>query len=207
LRLSLSRFPHVLVDRYLPSIPSSFVVSDNLLAMEEMLTYLFAQGHRRIGFLTQRDTNTNAHERLAGFEAGYQRAGILLDKPRFIFERKPGLSDTAYQHQLADYLRGRPDITALVAMDAVLASLCYAVLHTIGRRVPQDITLVSFDDPKLPFIPFVQQDVRRIAKRSTEILIAQIGDKHQVVREKIPMTFTKDVACPLPFGIKERARN
>jgi DNA-binding LacI/PurR family transcriptional regulator len=201
LRLSLNHFPHILVDRYLPNITSSFVVSDNLNAMDELMRYLFALGHRRISFLTQCDTNTNTHERLAGFEAAYQKAGLLLDKSHLSFERQPNTSHKAYKVQLAKYLRARTDITAIVAMDVVLASLCYAVLHEIGRNAGKDVTLVSFDDPKLPFIPFAKQDIKLIAKRSTEILISQIEDSYQIICEKIPMTFVKDVSYPLPFGV------
>lgn len=206
LRLSLSRFPHVLVDRFLPNITSSYVVSNNKTATAAMVHYLWKKGHENIAFLTQKDTNTNAHERLLGFEEVYEKAGKSISKPRQYFERIPHISDGEYKKQLSAFFAARPEVTAVVAMDAILACLGYAVLHEMGKGIPEDVTLVSFDDPKLPFVPYVEQDIKMIAQRSTEILIGQIEGDYRITQEELPMTFVKNVTYPLPFGLGRKAK-
>jgi len=36
--------------------------------------------------------------------------------------------------------------------------------------VPQDVALVSFDDPKLPFVPYIQQDIFAVADKAVELI-------------------------------------
>ncbi|WP_320930340.1 GntR family transcriptional regulator [Hungatella sp.] len=204
-RLSLNKFPHVLVDRYLPNINSSYVVSNNTSSTAAIIHYLWEKGHEKIAFLTQPDTNTNAHGRLTGFEKAYESAGKVLDKNSQYFERRSDCSDKEYQRQLTAFLTAHSEITAIVTMDAILASLAYEVLSILGKHIPDDITLISFDDPKLPFVPYVKQDIESIARRSTKILTEQIENKYTIVQEDLPMTFVKNVSYPLPFGLGRKA--
>jgi len=93
LRLSLDRFPHVLVDRYLPSITSSSVTSDNMEGTALMLQHLLDAGHRNIAFLMQQDTNSNTHERIIGFEKN-TRTSIFRSTKRCGFSWGAGRGTT-----------------------------------------------------------------------------------------------------------------
>lgn len=200
LRLSLERFPHVLVDRYMPNIRSSNVGSANREAMIGVIDHLLEQGHRTIALITQRDTNSTTHARLQGFEEAFTRRGFPIDKTKWMVE-KAGQSDDNFRSDLMTFFRERPSISAVVAIDTPLASFSYAALNEVGRRVPDDVTLVSFDDPKLPFVSFVEQDAATIAQRAVEILLRQMESDYQVVCEEIPVRFVTDVRYPAPFGI------
>lgn len=200
LRLSLDRFPHVLVDRYMPNIRSANVGSANRQAMTTVIEYLLDQGHSNIAVITQRDTNSSTHERLAGFEDAITRRGYPIDKTKWMVE-KDGQSNEDFRADLMTFFRERSSVSAVVALDTPLASLTYAALHEIGRRIPDDITLVSFDDPKLPFVPYIEQNTAMIGQRAVEILLRQMESDYQVVHEEIPVRFVTDVRYPSPFGI------
>lgn len=63
LRLSLDRFPFVLIDRYLKEIKTYSVSSDNLHGTKEAVTYLMDQGHSNIAFISPEITNSVTDER------------------------------------------------------------------------------------------------------------------------------------------------
>ncbi len=201
LRLSLDRFPHVLIDRNLPHLISSSVVSDNKEAAIEVIEHLLEEGHTDILLFTQRDTNSTTHERMMGFEEGFVRHGIKIDKSKW-FTANFHVGDVELEQSLEAFLKMHPNATAGVAIDTPLASMAYALLHQSGKPIPEQFKLISFDNPRLPFVPYVKQDVARISKRAIEILMSQIEGSYKVVSEKIPAIFIKDVTYPSPFGIE-----
>ena len=109
--------------------------------------------------------------------------------------------DLAVKTKLHEYFERHPGVTAILAVDTIIARLAYAVLSEMGKAIPKDIVLVSFDDPKLPFVPFVQQDMIEIAKRSVGLLISQMEDEYKFRRELVPMQFVSDVQYPLSSSI------
>lgn len=105
------------------------------------------------------------------------------------------------KRQIAEFFDARPDLTAALAIDTVLARLAYAVLWESGRRVLQDITFDSFDDPKLPFVPYIQQDIFAVADKAVELIIEQMEGQYAPRREMVPVTFVADVGYPTPEGL------
>lgn len=200
LRLSLERFPHVLVDRHMPNIRSSNVGSANRQAMITAVDYLLERGIRNVALITQSDTNSNTHARLLGFEEAFTRRGYPIDKTKWMIE-KAGQSDEDFKQDLMKFFQDHPSLAAVVAIDTPLASLSYAALNEIGRKIPEDVTLISFDDPKLPFVPYIRQDTATIAQRAVDILLAQMESDYVVMREEIPVQFVTEVRYPTPFGL------
>ncbi len=201
LRLSLDRFPHVLIDRNLPHLISSSVVSDNKTVACEVVESLLSDGHKEILLFTQRDTNSATHERLLGFEEGFMHFNKPIDK-RLWFTALDPPGNPNLDAALQAFLSEHPNATAGIAIDTPLASVVYAILHQFGKSVPDKFKLVSFDDPRLPFVPYVKQDVSSIAEKAIQILISQMEDTYKVISEKVPASFIKDVTYPLPFGIE-----
>lgn len=198
LRLSLERFPHVLVDRYLSNISSSFVVSDNCQATRDAVFYLLKQ-RKNIAFITQKDNTTNTKERFDGFERAFSDQGLPIDTRNWFIN--PGflpLPETG--EALKEFLSSRKNIDGIICVNTPLASLTYAILQESGRRVPEDVTLVSFDDPKLPFVPYVEQDVRTIGLSAVDILVRQMENEYFFTWKKVPTRLVTDVAYPQPFS-------
>jgi len=201
LRLSLDRFPHVLVDRYLPNITSSSVTSENIEGTARMLQHLLDAGYRNIVFLTQQDTNSNTHERIIGFEKAYTDLDLPIDKRLWFFVGNGPRDDEATIARLKKFFAEHSEIEAVVAVDTVVAMLAYGVLQEMGLTVPDKVRLVSFDDPKLPFVPFIQQDTESIAKRAVDILIRQMEKGYMIERVTVPVRFMDNVRYPMPDDI------
>ncbi|WP_158602316.1 GntR family transcriptional regulator [Cohnella endophytica] len=202
LKLSLNRFPHVLVDRYLPSITNSSVTSDNFNGTMDVVDYLLSAGHEHIALITQADSNSNTREREAGFEKVFLERALSIDKKYWLYlKRNTKLDDEALKERIKSFLRTYPQITAVITIDTVLARLVYASVYEIGKRIPDDMTLVSFDDPKLPFVPYIEQNIPAIADKTVEMIIQQMEGTYAPRREIIPVTFIRDVRYPSPEGL------
>jgi DNA-binding LacI/PurR family transcriptional regulator len=202
LRLSLDKFPHVLVDRYLPNITNSSVTSENISGVIKAVHYLMDSGHTQIAFITQDDTNSNTHERIVGFEKANMERKLSIDKKNWLFVKRNNKNDDyEIKTKLHEFFTTHMDITAIFAVDTTIAMLAFAVLHEMGRNIPQDMIMISFDDPKLPFVPFIKQDIESIAKKAVAILISQMENTYRVLRETVPVEFVSEVEYPLPGGI------
>jgi len=109
--------------------------------------------------------------------------------------------DERVKRQVVKFFDAHPQVTAAFAVDNMLARLAYAALNETGRRVPETIALVSFDDPKLPFVPYVRQDIDAIAEKAVELIIEQMEGTVSLSRETVPVTFVADAGYPTPEGL------
>jgi hypothetical protein len=62
------------------------------------------------------------------------------------------------------------------------------------------VTLISFDDSKLPFVPYIQQDIDTIAYKAVELIIEQMEGTYVPRRKTVPVKFAADVGYPTPEG-------
>ncbi|THF80375.1 GntR family transcriptional regulator [Cohnella fermenti] len=204
LRLSLEKFPHVLVDRHLPNITSSSVISDNIHGTIGVIHRLLDSGCRNIAFLTQQSMNTNTQERMSGFEKAFTLRELPINKKYWFFVDKGPRNDRETIARLKQFFEAHSEIDAVVAVDTVVAMLAYSVLQEIGLTVPDRMRLVSFDDPKLPFVPFIKQDVESIAKHAVDILLRQMESAYKVERVIVPVRFIENVRYPFPSDLRDR---
>ena len=113
----------------------------------EQTLYLLRQGHRRIGFLCGELKGIVDHqERLGGFQKAMREAGISVS-PDLIVPHKPaGLSELAGYNQTRTLLNSGCKVTAIFATNDLMAygAICYCTEH--GLRVPEDLSVVGYDD-------------------------------------------------------------
>lgn len=125
------------------------VAPDEVRAAIEAVDHLLALGHRRIAFLTDHDEEAVATGlRLEGYRTALERAGIPFD-PRLVAygngRGEPGGGETAADEVLA--LSERP--TALFCFNDRMAMGAYRSIRRHGLRIPEDISVVGFDDLEL----------------------------------------------------------
>jgi LacI family transcriptional regulator len=159
-----------------PSTRIATVRIDNEAAAREVTDHLIALGHRRFGFIGGHPNQTVSAQRQAGFLAALERAGL----PRSAARIEPGLyswrSGLAAAEKL---LAGRPALTALFAANDDMAAAAAAVAHRMGLAVPEDVSIVGFDDSPMavtvwPALTTVQQPVADMARSAVSLLISEI---------------------------------
>jgi LacI family transcriptional regulator len=178
------RVPIVVTGRSLKSPAVCSLPIDDRVGAVLAMRHLTGLGHGRIAFITGSENHPDALQRLAGYRAGLQEAKIPFD---------PSLVATGDWHEeggLRATIRlvesGR-DFTALFCINDQTAHGAYLGLFRKGLSVPEDISVVGFDDlPSssytLPPLTSVRQSVGLLGERSVEGILALIAGQRPRVQ-------------------------
>ena len=123
--------------------PGDSVIPDNVGGARELARTLASLGHRHIGVISGPANLTTTHDRLAGFRMGLNDSGVELDPDAVLtsdFTRDGG------ERAVGELLSKMPDLTAIFALNDVMAIGVLSGLRRLHRRVPADISLAGFDD-------------------------------------------------------------
>ena len=131
--------PVVALDFHYPNLPMDAVVGDSVSGAAEMTRHLITQGHRDIGFLGNVKATSSIMERYLGF-ASEMMLHDLPVRPECVL---PDRTDENITHPAA--LPERMP-TAFVCNCDVVARPFIDQLQRSGYRVPQDVSIVSYDD-------------------------------------------------------------
>lgn len=156
------------------SVADHFVDIDNVAGGRIATEHLLAQGCRRIATITGPMDIASARERLAGTRAALAAAGLEL------CGSYPGSYEPASaQVQTLELLdRGEPIDGLFVASD-LMAAAAIGVLTANGKRVPDDIRVIGFDDADIsrlmvPSLSTVTNPWRELAIRATQMVLAEL---------------------------------
>jgi LacI family transcriptional regulator len=134
--------PVVLVDAYAPGSDFDSVVMDNLNGAIAAVDYLIALGHRQIGLV---GSMPNTYPSIRERRKGYLRALKHHNITQPYIENSALSRDGGYQATL-DLLRRSPEITAIFACNDESAFGVYDAARVLGLRIPQDLSVIGFDD-------------------------------------------------------------
>lgn len=146
--------------------------------------HLLELGHRRVAFIAGPTKHPDANERLAGYRSALAAAGVEFD-PRAVIEGdflEEGGMRAAFR-----LLESGVKFTALFcANDQSAYGACLALFRK-GLRVPDDVSVVGFDDLlastyHLPPLTSVRQSVRQLGERSADAILQLIGGRRPVIR-------------------------
>jgi DNA-binding LacI/PurR family transcriptional regulator len=143
-RIKQSRLPVVLVDNNLPHLGLDRVLIENTGGAYQLTEHLIALGHRRIVVMPAVTAEPSFRERVAGYRLAMEQAGL---EPRAfgpVADVGDGRSERAFLAWLTG--GGRPDFTAIVALNDEQAVGLIHMLQDHGVRVPDDVSVVGFDD-------------------------------------------------------------
>ncbi len=175
--MARASIPFVLVDRHFPKLPLPVVTSDNIGGARGAMRHLLDAGHRRIGVLQGLPGTSTNRDRITGLRAAMAARRLPPDTAPMAGETF--LEDSGFR-AARRLLRARPRPTALFALGNLIALGALRAIADAGLRVPEDISLVAFDDhPYAPHlsapITTVAQDVDALGRVAAEILFARIG--------------------------------
>ena len=174
-----SKLPIVLVDRTFLNCELMQVTSDHLVGARQAAALLLKQGHRIIGVLQGLPGTLPNEQRLAGLQAAMADANVLFD-PSLV--RGDNFTERSGYESTSDLLTTRNDITALFALSTPNAMGALRAAAELGRRVPDELSIVTFDDSpfadlmKVP-LSTVCQDVRELGVCASKCLIRMMQSK------------------------------
>jgi len=175
LSLKVNGFPFVLIDRYLPGVDTHYVCSDNRKGAEMAVAHLWELGHRNIAICTDafRDC-VSVQDRIAGYMNEYQRRGAMINPALILTDFTLPVGDEADDSVLARYMKSEM-ATAYIALHGKLGMRMHQIAKRAGLRVPEDISIVTFDDPehleeRETFFSHIYQNEAQIGRRAATIL-------------------------------------
>jgi LacI family transcriptional regulator len=151
------------VDRQLSNVPCDAVVIDNERGARDATEHLVALGHRRIGLLGVETDWTSDAGRLHGYRATLAEAGIAVDERLIV--RIPAYAPNAIE-RIEELIMGeRP--TAIFAANNQLAEQAWRVSRDRGLVLPDDLSLVGFDD--VPWMGMVEPGITVVEQPTVEL--------------------------------------
>ncbi len=188
--LKAERLPVVLVDVSHQDLPS--VTIDDVRGGEIATEHLLAKGHRRIGFVGDSPTPfgfTSSEHRRRGMRRALRRAGI---ERQAAFEQRGPHGREEARALTERLLRLAVAPTAIFAASDVQAMGVLEAARAMGRRVPDDLAVIGFDDIEVAAaleLTTVRQPLRDTGRRGADLLIAAIqGVEAPLAQELAPLT-------------------
>jgi LacI family transcriptional regulator len=172
--------PFVLLDREVPGIECDIVLGDSKDGARRLVEHLASQGHRTIAMVNGSPSISSARLRLQGYQDGLKLNDLVYDE-RYVFETSFGpLSDLTEMGQWLDQLVPAP--TAIVAGNNVLAVEILRLLRDRGLRVPEDMSIVCFDDlgpysEVEPFLTVAAQQAYQFGYMGMQMLVERIQER------------------------------
>ena len=188
--LQRSGTPIVQLDRVVDGVTSSTVLVDNADAVSHAIEHLIVKGHRRIVVISGPQSLTTGRERAQGarsiaaryaadievevFEASFMKAHAL-DTVRRALSLKP---------------------TAILAGNNLVAEACVEVLSETDTRIPEEISVIAFDDvPWMQWMPSpltaIRQPIVEMSLVATTLLLAEVEGRGEMVQQRFATQFVE----------------
>jgi LacI family transcriptional regulator len=166
----------VLVHSPMPRVPT--VCADNQQGGRLAASHLLSLGHRSIGMVSALPLDEGMADRETGFLDALREAGLAVDRA--------ALPVMYGDHQIEGGLRATHELllqnaglTAIFVLNDLMALGALEAVRTLDRRVPEDISIVGFDD--IPFaalanppLTTVGQPIRELGEQAADLLLAVV---------------------------------
>lgn len=185
----LDDYPIVTIDKYFEGIPICSVVSDNLQSECDAVKFLIKQGHKKIGFLSNVPIE-DAHsirQRYFGYCRALKEAGLPIDDSLIFLDGFAYNNERDNQKKVTQIMQ--TGMTALVCLNDYVASSFMREVINQGYRIPEDLSIIGFDDLDLAShlqVPLttIAQDFYQMGKTAAELILETNGNsskRRQVV--------------------------
>jgi LacI family transcriptional regulator len=178
----------VLVHSPMASVPT--VCADNRQGGRLAAQHLLDLGHRQIGIVSALPLDEGMADREGGFLDVLREAGMAVDRSAV---------PTMYgNHQIeggrqaaVDLLSHAPEITAIFVLNDLMALGALEAARSVGRRVPEDLSVVGFDNIPFaalanPALTTVGQPIRQLGEQAADLLLRVIEDGEPAAIEAAP---------------------
>jgi DNA-binding LacI/PurR family transcriptional regulator len=168
----------------------SYVDNDNRGGALQATSHLVGIGRRRIGTITGPLDMPAANDRLAGYHEALRIAGLPSDPT---LEVEGAFTQESGVDAMRRLLASAPDLDGVFVASDLMAAGALQVLQEAGRRVPEDVALIGFDDAPIatttrPTLSSVRQSLDAMGRELVNVLLASIEHRDQVARKVVLAT-------------------
>jgi len=161
--------------------PGRMIVSHDRTAAAEAGEHLASLGHKEIGFITGPSHYRSAHERREGFAGALAAHGLKLS-PKLTVEGAYSFESGVKCAEVL--LSKKPRPTAIFASNDEMAAGVYKAAYAQGLRIPEDLSVVGYDDSPLamrvwPALTTVRVPIRDMGRKAAEKLVGTEPDPEE----------------------------
>jgi LacI family transcriptional regulator len=163
----------VVIDTESSQIDCNTITMNNFLGSYQAANYLLEMGHRRIGYIKGQPRINNFYDRRRGFKAALFSQHIdPKTLPQF---HLPGMHIAPVKNHLDALLYFVQSVTAIFCENDYIALSLVKTLNQNGIRIPEDISIIGFDDIKesqvvQPELTTIHVPIKEIAEETVKII-------------------------------------
>ncbi len=193
-----SDLPTVCFDTASPIGSHGAVLPANREGIELLVQHLLEHGHTRIAYLG--GPTGIGDERRVAFEETLRRAWLAVPTDYIRMDDTCMWDGASAEPATAALLALETPPTAIVTGSDKLAVGVIRALHAAGKRIPEDVALVSFNDPPLgdvldPPLTALSLPAREMGSRAAELLLEQIDQQQPPKEVRIPVELVVRRSC------------
>lgn len=179
--------PLVSLDQAYEALPVDAVTTANAEGARAAVQYLLAAGHRRIGYVGPRGLTSSFRDRWLGYESALRDAGVSLEKEICLCGSFDSLATFHMFHGLgAELERVRRFPTALFCANDSIAIFVMHWLAEARKRVPEDVSVVGFDDMEnvehlRPPLTTLTVHRESMGRKALDLLLGRMRDSEEPV--------------------------
>ena len=196
--------PIVSIDPLMSNPSYAAVHATNYQGALDVMNYLLGLGHKRIGFISGRAELESSTRRMLGYRDALKKARLPIDERLIASGDYTTETGVRCAHQLLSL--GRPP-TAIFASNDQMAMGVYQVARERGLRIPQDLSVVGFDnimESKYMGLTTVDQFISEMGFVATQMLIKLInGEPLELQTYKMQTKLVIRTSCQ-PHSVQKR---
>jgi LacI family transcriptional regulator len=201
-RLLRSDLPCVGVDVAIEGVATAYVMSDNVAGIHAAMRHLHELGHRRIATITGLIETKPGIDRLRGYREACRDLGLAY---RDEYVAYGDFYFDSGQAAAARLLACDEPPTGIVAASDMMAIGAYKAARERGVRVPEELSIVGFDDMQLaghvqPPLTTVAQDKAGLGVAAARVLLCQIAGADTADHVTLPIELVERGSTAAPAG-------
>jgi len=174
--------PTVLVAGHTELSEVTNVVLNHELAAELALNHLYQLGHRKIAFMQGQPFSSDSDTRWAATLHVARELGLVVNDDLTIYLEKDSHSPEISYPGIRRLLQSRQEFTAVLCFNDVSAMGTIRALHEAGRRVPNDVSVLGFDDIQssqyqVPSLTTIRQPLQEMGSTAARMLLKKLADE------------------------------
>lgn len=176
-----SDIPCVLIDIPIESDTVGYVTTDNILGAKKAVQHLIEMGHRNIAMVNGHDQAFVSKRRLEGYIESLKDSNLSI-RNDWIVNGK--FDEEEAEKATEELLINNPEITAVFCASDLMALGVIKAARNLGKRVPEDLSVVGYDDILLasystPSLTTIAQDKFRMGYEAGRLLVQMLeGENH-----------------------------
>ena len=184
-----NHYPLVQCSEYDPQVDIPHVSIDNYLATQQAMEYLISLGHRRIAIISSENEYISTSLRLQSYKDTLEKHSIT-PREDYIRYASRDYSFKSGKLKAKELLSVTPRPTALFCISDTLALGAIISAKELGYRVPEDVTVVGFDDVEHttmfhPYITTIAQPCYELGRQSVHLLYAEMTQGKEIPHQLI----------------------